>query len=211
MSPRMAMEDRRELVLRESIPVFARYGFEGATTAEIANRSGVTQPYIFKLFESKKALFMAACERNMGTTQQQMRESAGGKTGHDALEAMGDAYVERMEKDRDSLLLQMQQYAACWDDDIQRTVRHCMQDLWNMVVELTGVPIHEIAMFFAKGMMCNVIAAAGRSSGDDAQWLPVLRALWPDKYPVPRPDGFSASGEDDGSTEPAGAAGQAAG
>lgn len=211
MSPRMAMEDRRELVLRESIPVFARYGFEGATTAEIAKRAGVTQPYIFKLFESKKALFMAACERNMGTTQQQMRESAGGKTGHDALEAMGDAYVERMEKDRDSLLLQMQQYAACWDDDIQRTVRHCMQDLWNMVVELTGVPIHEIALFFAKGMMCNVIAAAGRSNGDDAQWLPVLMALWPDKYPVPRPDGFSASGEDDGSAQPAGAAGRAAG
>ena len=211
MSPRMAMEDRRELVLRESIPVFARYGFEGATTAEIAKRAGVTQPYIFKLFESKKALFMAACERNMGTTQQQMRESAGGKTGHDALEAMGDAYVERMEKDRDSLLLQMQQYAACWDDDIQRTVRHCMQDLWNMVVELTGVPIHEIALFFAKGMMCNVIAAAGRSNGDDAQWLPVLMALWPDKYPVPRPDGFSASGEADGSAQSAGAAGQAAG
>jgi len=185
MSPRMAMEERRELVLREAIPVFARYGFEGATTAEIANRSGVTQPYIFKLFENKKALFIAACERNMGTTQRQMLESAGGKTGHDALEAMGLAYMERMEKDRDSLLLQMQQYAACWDEDIQRTVRHCMQDLWNMVVERTGMPLHEIAVFFAKGMMCNVLAAAGRSDGNDEQWLPVLMALWPDKYSLP--------------------------
>ena len=185
MSPRMAMEDRRELVLREAIPVFARYGFEGATTAEIAKRAGVTQPYIFKLFESKKALFIAACERNMGTTQRQMYESAGGKSGHDALEAMGMAYMERMEKDRDSLLLQMQQFAACYDEDVQRTVRHSMQDLWNMVTERTGMPVEMVAMFFAKGMMCNVIAAAGRSDGDDAQWLPVLDALWPDKYPVP--------------------------
>ena len=167
MSPRMAMEERRELVLREAIPVFARYGFEGATTAEIAKRSGVTQPYIFKLFETKKALFIAACERNMGTTQEQMRDSAGGKTGHEALEAMGNAYVERMQTNRDSLLMQMQQYAACHDEDIQRTVRHRMQDLWNMVLELTGVPVEEIAVFFAKGMMCNVIAAAGRSDGRD--------------------------------------------
>jgi AcrR family transcriptional regulator len=185
MSPRMAMEDRRELVLREAIPVFARYGFEGATTAEIAKRAGVTQPYIFKLFENKKSLFIAACERNMGTTQAQMRESAGGKTGLDALEAMGDAYVDRMEKDRDSLLMQMQQFAACWDEDIQRTVRHTMQDMWNMVNELTGVPVEKVAMFFAKGMMCNVIAAAGRSDGNDQQWLPVLKALWPDKYELP--------------------------
>ncbi|MBR7835742.1 TetR/AcrR family transcriptional regulator [Actinospica durhamensis] len=182
MSPRMSAEDRREQVLREAIPVFARYGFEGATTAEIAKRAGVAQPYVIKLFETKKALFIAACERNMRTTQAQMRDSAGGKSGHDAMEAMGHAYVERMESDRDSLLLQMQQYAACWDEDIQRTVRQCMQDIWNMVVEISGAPLEEIAVFFAKGMFCNVIAAAGRSDGKDPQWLPVLTALWPDRF-----------------------------
>ena len=185
MSPRMAMEERREIVLRESIPVFARYGFEGATTAEIAKRAGVTQPYIFKLFGSKKALFIEACERNMATTVAQMRESAGGKTGHDALDAMGLAYVERMDKDRDSLLLQMQQYAACWDEDVQRTVRTCMQEMWNMINEMAGLPMEETALFVAKGMMCNVMAAAGRSDGNDPQWLPVLMALWPEKFPLP--------------------------
>ena len=180
MSPRMAMEERRELVLREAIPVFARYGFEGATTAEIAKRAGVTQPYIFKLFESKKELFITACERNMRTTQEEMRQSAGGKTGHDAMEAMGHAYIERMNSNRDSLLLQMQQYAACWDDDVQTTVRTRMQDLWNMVAEVSGEPLEKIALFFAKGMMCNVLAAAGGYS-DDPQWLPVIEALWPDE------------------------------
>jgi AcrR family transcriptional regulator len=181
MTPRMAMEERREIVLRQSIPVFARYGFEGATTAEIAKRSGVTQPYIFKLFESKKALFIEACERNMRTTIAQMRESAGGKTGRDALEAMGLAYVERMEKDRDSLLLQMQQYAACWDEDVQRTVRRCMQEMWDMVLDRSQVAVEEIALFFAKGMMCNVMAAADGSYGNDPQWQPVIDALWSHK------------------------------
>jgi AcrR family transcriptional regulator len=178
----MAMEERREIVLRESIPVFARYGYEGATTAEIAKRAGVTQPYIFKLFGSKKALFIEACKRNMNTTELQMRDSAGGKTGHDAMEAMGHAYVERMENDRDSLLLQMQQYAACYDEDIQTTVRGCMRGIWDAVVEISGEPVEEVAVFIAKGMMCNVLAAAGRSGSSDPEWEPVLRALWPHKF-----------------------------
>lgn len=203
MSPRMSAEERREQVLREAIPVFARYGFEGATTAEIAKRAGVAQPYVIKLFETKKALFIAACELNMRTTLVQMRDSAGGKTGHDAMEAMGHAYVERMETDRDSLLLQMQQYAACWDEDIQRTVRHCMQDIWNMVVEISGEPLEEIAVFFAKGMMCNVIAAAGRSDGRDPQWLPILLALWPDKFDMPGASGRPAPEAAAGPPDPA--------
>jgi AcrR family transcriptional regulator len=178
----MPMEERREIVLRESIPVFARYGYEGATTAEIAKRAGVTQPYIFKLFDSKKALFIEACERNMRTTERQMRDSAGGKTGLEAMAAMGHAYVARMEDDRDSLLLQMQQYAACHDEDVQSTVRDCMQSIWNAVVEISGQPLEEIAVFIAKGMMCNVLAAAGRDGSADPQWKPVLRALWPDKH-----------------------------
>ena len=194
MSPRMAMEERREIVLRESIPVFARYGFEGATTAEIAKRAGVTQPYIFKLFESKKALFIEACERNMRTTIVQMRESAGGKSGHEALQAMGMAYVERMENDRDSLLMQMQQYAACWDEDVQRTVRNSMQEMWDMVVGMTKVPVGEVAMFFAKGMMCNVMAAADRSYGTEPQWQPVIDALWP--HPNPQEAGEEGRDED---------------
>lgn len=179
----MTMEERREVVLRESIPVFARYGYEGATTAEIAKRAGVTQPYIFKLFGSKKALFIEACERNMRTTERQMRESAGGKTGHEAMDAMGEAYVDRMENDRDSLLLQMQQYAACHDEDVRATVRECMRGIWEMVVEISGLPLEEIAVFIAKGMMCNVLAASSQSGGaGDPEWEPVLRALWPDKF-----------------------------
>jgi len=181
MVTRMPAEERRELVLREAITVFARYGYEGATTAEIAKLAGVTQPYIFKLFpEKKKGLFIAACERNMRTTQNQMYESAGGMTGHEALKAMGMAYVGRMDSDRDSLLMQMQQYAACWDEDIQATVRKCMRDLWIMVVDVTKLPVEEIAVFFAKGMMCNVLAAADRGYNRDPEWQPILAALWPD-------------------------------
>ena len=177
MSPRMSAEDRRAQVIAEAITVFARFGYEGATTAAIAERVGVSQPYLFRLFPTKKDLFLAASEKNMNDTLSLMREAAGGKTGHDALEAMGLAYQEKLMTHREWLLMQLQTFAACHDEDVQRQTRHCLQEIWDEVEKLSGLPIENRVIFFAKGMFCNVIAAAGRLDGQDDQWTPVLEAL----------------------------------
>ena len=178
MSPRMSAEERREQVIGEAIAVFARFGYEGATTAAIAARVGVTQPYLFKLFPTKKDLFLAASRRNMVDTLNFLRDAAGGLTGRDALGAMGEAYSEKLKSDRSWLQMQLQSYSACEDEDIQRQTRHCLQDLWNGISALaTGVSIEEVVTFFATGMFCNVIAAVGRAGGDDPQWTPILDAI----------------------------------
>jgi len=178
MSPRMSAEDRREQVIKEAVTVFARYGYEGATTAAVAQRVGVSQPYLFRLFPSKKDLFLAASERNMNDTLGLLREAAGGKTGSDALEAMGKAYQEKLITNREWLLMQLQTFAACYDDDIQRQARGCMQGIWNEIEKLTGgVSVEARVTFFAMGMFCNVIAAIGRIDGTDTEWVPILEAL----------------------------------
>ncbi|MBS2964532.1 TetR/AcrR family transcriptional regulator [Actinocrinis puniceicyclus] len=177
MSPRMSAEDRREQVIKEAITVFARSGYEGATTAAIAARVGVSQPYLFRLFPTKKALFLAASERNMDDTLGLMREAAGGKSGQDALEAMGQAYQEKLLTHREWLLMQLQTFAACYDEDVQRQTQQCLQRIWDEVEKLSGLPIEDRVIFFAKGMFCNVIAAAGRLDGMDSPWMPVLDAL----------------------------------
>lgn len=173
----MSAEARREQVVKEAITVFANSGYEGATTAAIAARVGVSQPYLFRLFPTKKDLFLAACERNMDATLNLMREAAGGKTGCDALDAMGDAYQEKLVTNRDWLLMQLQIFAACYDEDIQRQTRQSMQAIWNEVEKLSGLPIEDRVIFFAKGMFCNVLAAMGSIEGVDAQWAPIIDAL----------------------------------
>jgi AcrR family transcriptional regulator len=180
MSPRMSAQDRREQVITEAVTVFARSGYEGATTAAIAERVGVSQPYLFRLFPTKKDLFLAASERNMMDTIRLLREAAGGKTGHDALHAMGMAYQEKLTGNREWLLMQMQSFAACHDQDIRRQTRRCLQEIWDELETLSGLPIEDRVVFFAKGMFCNVLAAAGPAGDDldDARWLPILAALW---------------------------------
>lgn len=176
-SPRMSAEDRREQVIQAAISVFARSGYEGATTAAIAAKVGVSQPYLFRLFPTKKDLFLAASERNMKDTLKLIREAAGGKTGRDALDAMGDAYQEKLTTDREWLLMQLQSFAACYDEDIQQQTRRAMQNVWQEVESLADLPIEERVIFFAKGMFCNALAAMGRIGGDDPQWTPIIEAL----------------------------------
>ncbi|PZS08601.1 MAG: hypothetical protein DLM64_12245, partial [Solirubrobacterales bacterium] len=55
-------EDRREHVLAAAISEFAQHGYHAASTAAIAKRAGISQPYIYALFASKLELF---CSRSV--------------------------------------------------------------------------------------------------------------------------------------------------
>ena len=52
----------RERILDASLVEFAKHGYEGATTASVARRIGVTQPLIHYHFGSKESLWRAAVE-----------------------------------------------------------------------------------------------------------------------------------------------------
>jgi TetR/AcrR family transcriptional regulator len=57
--PRLPAEDRRRQLLDTALDFFARKGFEGTTTKEIAAAAGVTEAIIFRHFPSKQALYSA--------------------------------------------------------------------------------------------------------------------------------------------------------
>ena len=59
----MSAEDRKEQVIRAAVTEFAIRGLEGTSTSDIAKRVGVSKPYLFRLFPTKKELFIAACVR----------------------------------------------------------------------------------------------------------------------------------------------------
>lgn len=173
----MSAEDRREQVIRAAVIEFSIRGLEGTSTADIAKRVGVSQPYLFRLFPTKKDLFIAACVRGAERVRDTFVKAAEGKYGYDAICAIGEAYQDLIDTDRSVLMMQHQQYAACHDPDIQAAVRRCMQDLWQLVENLTGEPLEVRVFFFAKGMLCNTIAAMGRDDGSDPMWNPVLDVL----------------------------------
>ena len=156
---RQTAQERRETVLAAAQEAFGRKGLHGTSTEEVADAAGISQPYLFRLFGTKKRLFLAAVERCMEDTLELFREAAGERRGEDALDAMGDAYVVMLLNDRTKLLMQMQAYAACDDPDVRDTIRAGYGKLHLFVETVSGLPQEKVSHWFAVGKLLNVVAA----------------------------------------------------
>src|SRR5262245_35651723 len=159
---RKSAEERRASVLDAAYVEFAEHGLDGASTEAIAAKAGISQPYVFRLFGTKKELFIAVVARCFRETLESFQRAAEGKRGHDALQAMGQVYHEQLLGDRVRLHSQLQAYAACGDPDIAAVVRDGYGDLVTYVERVAGdLPRGHVSRFFAAGMLMNVIASMG--------------------------------------------------
>src|SRR5262245_42161889 len=155
---RLTAEERREEILRAAMVEFAHGGLDGTPTEASARRDGISQPYLFRLFRTKKDLFLAVIERCFESTLDTFRAAAERHAGQDALRAMGRAYAGLLE-DRTRLLLQLQAYVACEDPDVRTIVREGFRRLATFVAEASGASAADVRRFFETGMLMNVVAA----------------------------------------------------
>lgn len=165
---RMTAEDRREAVVAAAAKAFASAGYEATSTAEIARLAGISQPYIFRLFGTKRELFVAAVKRCFGRTLATFDVASQGLTGKAALAAMGAAYAELI-SDPSVLRLQMHAYAASVEDaEIRGAARDGLQSVWALAQSRSGADADTMRDFLATGMLCNVIAALGLNDVADS-------------------------------------------
>jgi AcrR family transcriptional regulator len=158
----MTADERRETILEVAAEEFAMRGLHGASTDAIARRAGISQPYLFRLFGTKKDLYVATAQRCLRRTLEAFQRAAEGKRGDEALEAIGNAYGELVTTDPTVLQLQLQGYAAsCEDPDVRRVIKDGYGDLVTYVERVSGADPGRISGFFAIGMLMNVIAAMG--------------------------------------------------
>ncbi|HXU85485.1 MAG TPA: TetR/AcrR family transcriptional regulator [Verrucomicrobiae bacterium] len=172
---RMTADERRDAIVAAGIEEFATGGLVGASTDAIARRAGVSQPYVFQLFGTKKELFLAVVRRCFERTRLAFEQAArdfvpGADPACDSvLGAMALSYYAQL-ADRNALLVQLQAYAACADPDVQAVVREEFGRLHRRVRALSGADLQDIHRFFAEGMLLN-IAAAVEFAGDPKSWM----------------------------------------
>jgi AcrR family transcriptional regulator len=161
-STRRTSDERRDDVLAAALVEFALQGYEAATTQGIARRAGISQAYVFRLFATKRELFMAAMEACYDRVESVMRERANACRSDEPIErlrAMGEGYRSLLD-DRNQLLLQLHSYAASVNDpDIAALSRRRFQGLWDAVQSVSGAGDEAVQAFFAQGMLMNVSAA----------------------------------------------------
>ncbi|WP_244199649.1 TetR/AcrR family transcriptional regulator [Amycolatopsis thailandensis] len=173
MAGRMSGTERRAQVLAIAAKEFADHGLHGASTEAIAREAGITQAYIFRMFGTKKALFLELVESAFEAVSSGMREAGEGKGGLDALSAMGARYFDQL-ADRTGLLLQLQGFAACGDPEVRDAVRACFARMWDTTEDGTGLEPVSVKAFLAFGMLLNAGAAMDVEQVD-AEWADGVR------------------------------------
>ncbi|WP_242545997.1 TetR/AcrR family transcriptional regulator [Amycolatopsis sp. MtRt-6] len=170
---RMSAQQRREQLLELAAEEFAAAGLHGASMEELARRAGISQAYVFRLFGTKKALFLQVVRRAFTRLVEGMDRAAGDTSGVDSVAVMGRFY-DRALADRTGLLVQLQAFAACGDPEVREVVREQMAGMWAAAAGHTGLPPVAVKSFVAYGMLLNV-AAALDIDDVDAEWARGLR------------------------------------
>ncbi|MGW7330240.1 TetR/AcrR family transcriptional regulator [Streptomyces sp. NPDC054840] len=183
---RMSADERRESVIRAAMHEFAQGGYYGTSTEAIAKRVGVSQPYLFRLFPNKQAIFLAASERCLRDTREVFAAAVEGLCGEEAQQAMADAYTQLIVEDPDKLQMQLQMYVtvaaaeAAGDHELGELVRKGWMELWDTVHVPLGADAGATTTFMAYGMLINTLAAMG---------FPPDHRVWQGLYPDARVKG----------------------
>src|SRR4029079_10010856 len=96
VATRKTADERREEILAAALEEFGEHGLHGTSTDAVARRAGVSQPYLFRLFGTKKELYVEVVRRCLRDTLTLFLDASAGKQGEEALDAIGKAYVGRL-------------------------------------------------------------------------------------------------------------------
>ena len=174
VTPRLTAEERREEIVRAAMTHFGRTGLHGTSTETIAHEVGVSQPYLFRLFGTKKELFMEAVRWGFEHTAEAFREAGASATDrHDAFRRIGYAY-EALITDRRYLGIQLQAYAATEDEEIRAVVEEGFGRLVQEIIKHTDPTPDQLAAFLGRGMLMNVAGSMGLLEATEG-WASMIR------------------------------------
>lgn len=156
----MKAEDRKLLILEAAMEEYGRGGMHATSTEVIAERAGVSQPYLFRLFGTKVDLICAAIEHHTTKLRRTFRDAAEQRDADTSpLEAMGMAYLGFMSDDVNSLRCQLHTWAAASDPAIKDVAQRTYREIWEDISELSGANAEEVRNFMAQGMLLTIVAA----------------------------------------------------
>jgi AcrR family transcriptional regulator len=153
----MSADERRGVILEAAIIEFAAFGLHGASTEAIAERAGISQPYVFRLFGTKKELFMGAVDLVCKRIMDELRSAVEAYPGQ-SLESMAHCFGNLLDR-RDELVLLLQAFAAAKDPDALEIGRQRLGEMYAYVAQVSGANDEELRLFFAHGMLMVVAAS----------------------------------------------------
>jgi AcrR family transcriptional regulator len=192
--PRMAAEERRQCVVAAACRVFAKSSYSGATTAEIARESGVTEPVLYRHFSSKRDLYLASLDAAWTHVRKLWEDTLAGEPDPRLqLAAMGRAYVH-LQRTGDKIMLSdlwiQALTEASEDPKIRRYLRDQVREVHDFVAdkitcaqEAGGIkpdrdPDAEAWIFISLGLLSTIDRRLGTVGDHDFEGVFASRRRW---------------------------------
>jgi TetR/AcrR family transcriptional regulator len=186
MSPeRMTAAERREAILDAAVEEIAAHGYAGATTAHVARRAGISQPYVFRFFATKKELYIAVLDRCTDRLLRGWEETAT-RPGESRLEALARSFLAALPERRNELKVKFSAYSDTEDAEIAEVLRHHLARIYRYIVheaERDGVPDPQAAAaaFVSRGYLINAAVSVGLYKAlTPGEWDAITRVRPPD-------------------------------
>ncbi|MCM3702818.1 TetR/AcrR family transcriptional regulator [Paenibacillus macerans] len=155
--------NRKEEIISAAIEVFSEIGYFRATTAQVAERAQISQPYVFRFFKSKEALLLAALEASWSRVIRSFRQVVETASSEQLENGLIAAYEDILASYKNEIMLQMQAQTIP-EDSIKAAMRQGFSEVRQMVLDAfreTGSenPEERTMLFLARGMLCNISVA----------------------------------------------------
>lgn len=150
--------NRKEDILEAGLEVFAEKGYYTTTTAHIAEKAGISQPYVFKFFKTKEELFIAALDRAFDRIIQTFKNVE--SSSEQLVIKMIEAYEEMSVLHPNEIALQVIGISVT-DKAIQEAAKNGLALIRSYTLERfksAGIENaeREVTTFLARGILCNI-------------------------------------------------------
>jgi AcrR family transcriptional regulator len=136
---RLRKAERKRQLLAHAKQLFAKLGYQNTTTEKIARAAGVTEPVLYRHFESKKALFLEVLrEVRQATLDRWNTETAGLADPLAKLHALADLYLGSTRSHALEFRILHRTLVESDDEDVAALVRSIYLDAEAFLAQIIG-------------------------------------------------------------------------
>ncbi len=155
---RSSKENRKEEILEAGLEVFAKRGYYNTTTAHIAEKAGISQPYVFRFFKTKEELFITALERAFERILHTFKNVDAAP--EQLVEEMIAAYEELSELYPNEIALQVIGISVT-ENAVRNAAQKGLSSIQSYTIDrfkAAGIKNaeSEVTTFLARGILCNI-------------------------------------------------------
>ena len=136
-STRLPAAERRQAIVDTALRVFSEGSYRGTTTAEIAREAGISEPILYRHFESKRDLYLAAIEEAWKRLRTTWEEAMAAEPPSAWISVMAKSYVCLREAKPVVSDLWMQAVVEAGDDEeVRKFLKRHMREVHGFMADV---------------------------------------------------------------------------